>query len=128
MQVLPRQEDELHAPPAAFELVGQDRRLRDPQYVLTVLLPEPVQHPEPRRVEASPRLGEPGKAIANKDVDTILSISTGDVVCTSPIGQTTGIERFRAFHDGFARMLTSLTVLAVYGDDTQAVVVYDAAS
>jgi hypothetical protein len=66
------------------------------------------------------------RAIANKDVDTILSISTGDVVCTSPIGQTTGIERFRAFHDGFARMLTNLTVLAVYGDDTQAVVVYDA--
>ena len=66
------------------------------------------------------------RAIANKDVDTILSISTGDVVCTSPIGQTTGIERFRAFHDGFARMLTNLTVLAIYGDDTQAVVVYDA--
>jgi limonene-1,2-epoxide hydrolase len=66
------------------------------------------------------------KAIANKDVETILSISTEDVVCTSPIGQTTGIERFRAFHDGFARMITGLTVLAVYGDDTQAVVVYDA--
>jgi len=42
------------------------------------------------------------KAIANKDVETILSISTEDVACTSPIGQTIGIERFRAFHDGFA--------------------------
>jgi ketosteroid isomerase-like protein len=66
------------------------------------------------------------KAIASKDVETILSISTDDVVCTSPIGQTTGRERFRAFHDGFARMLTNLTVLAVYGDNEQAVVVYDA--
>ena len=66
------------------------------------------------------------KAIANKDVETILSISTENVICTSPIGQTTGIERFRAFHDGFAQMTTNLTVLAVYGDDKQAVVVYDA--
>jgi ketosteroid isomerase-like protein len=64
-------------------------------------------------------------AIANKDVDTILSISAEDVVCTSPIGQTMGLEPFRAFQDGFAKMITNLTVLAVYGDDKQAVVVYD---
>jgi ketosteroid isomerase-like protein len=66
------------------------------------------------------------EAIANTDVDTILSISSEDVVCMSPMGQTTGLNRFRDFHDGFARMLTNLTVLAVYGDDEQAVVVYDA--
>jgi hypothetical protein len=66
------------------------------------------------------------EAIANRDVDTILSISKENVVCTSPIGQMTGLERFRAFHDGFARMITKLTVLAIYGDDEQAVVVYDA--
>jgi len=65
-------------------------------------------------------------AIATKDVDTILSISAEDVVCTSPIGQTTGLERFRAFQDGFAKMITNVTVLAVYGDNEQAVVVYDA--
>lgn len=66
------------------------------------------------------------KAIVERNVDTILSISADDVVCTSPLGQTTGIERFRAFHEGFALMLTNLTPLAVYGDDTQAVLVYDA--
>jgi hypothetical protein len=65
------------------------------------------------------------EAIANKDIETILSISADDVVCSSPIGQTTGLDRFRAFHAGFARMITKLTVLAVYGDDKQAVVVYD---
>jgi limonene-1,2-epoxide hydrolase len=64
------------------------------------------------------------KALANKDVETIVSISAEEVVCTSPIGQTTGLERFRAFQEGFAKMLTNLTVLAVYGDDQQAVVVY----
>ncbi|WWL67681.1 nuclear transport factor 2 family protein [Burkholderia pseudomallei] len=65
------------------------------------------------------------EAMANRDVDTILAISAEDVVCTSPIGQTTGLEHFRAFQDGFARMITNLTVLAIYGDDEQAVVVYD---
>ena len=65
------------------------------------------------------------EAIANKDVETILSITADDVVCTSPLGQTTGRERFRAFDEGFARMITGLTVLAVQGDDKQAVVVYD---
>jgi limonene-1,2-epoxide hydrolase len=65
-------------------------------------------------------------AIANKDVEAIVSLSAEDVVCTSPIGQTTGIDRFRAFQEGFARMITNLTILAVYGDDEQAVVVYDA--
>lgn len=65
-------------------------------------------------------------AIGKKDVEAILSISAKDVVCTSPIGRTSGIERFRDFHEGFAKMITKLTVLAVHGDDKQAVVVYDA--
>jgi hypothetical protein len=65
------------------------------------------------------------QAIANKDVEAILSISTNDVVCTSPLGQITGLDRFRGFQEGFAQMITNLTVLAVHGDDEQAVVVYD---
>jgi hypothetical protein len=64
-------------------------------------------------------------AMAKKNVEGILSISADDVICTSPIGQTMGIERFRDFQEGFARMITNLTVLAVYGEDEQAVVVYD---
>lgn len=66
------------------------------------------------------------EAIANRDISAILSISAEDVVCTSPIGQMTGLDQFRAFHDGFARMLTNLTILAVYGNEEQAAVVYDA--
>ncbi|NVD72277.1 nuclear transport factor 2 family protein [Duganella sp. BJB1802] len=64
-------------------------------------------------------------AIAAKDVEKIVSLSADDVVCNSPIGQLQGTERFRAFHDGFARMSTKLTVLAVFGGEEQAVVVYD---
>jgi ketosteroid isomerase-like protein len=65
-------------------------------------------------------------AIANKDVDTIISVSADDVVCTSPLGQITGAPKFREFHDGFARMIEKITILAAYGDDEQAVVVYNA--
>lgn len=64
-------------------------------------------------------------AMGSKNVDAIMSISSDDVVCTSPMGQISGLERFRAFQDGFARMITNLTALAIYGDDEQAVVVYD---
>lgn len=64
-------------------------------------------------------------AIANRDVNTILAISADDVVCSSPIGQTKGLEQFRAFQEGFARMIKNLTILAVYGDGERAVVVYD---
>jgi hypothetical protein len=66
------------------------------------------------------------EAIVNKDVDTIISVSADDVVCTSPIGRLTGTQAFRGFHDGFALMIKKVTVLAAYGDDVQAVVVYNA--
>lgn len=65
-------------------------------------------------------------AIAGKNVDAIIAISADDVVCTSPIGRLTGTQKFREFHDGFARMIKKVTVLAVYGDDEQAVIVYNA--
>ena len=67
-------------------------------------------------------------AIASKNVDTIISVSADDVVCTSPLGQITGVRKFREFQDGFARMIEKITILAAYGDDEQAVVVYYAAT
>lgn len=66
------------------------------------------------------------EAIASKDVETIVSVSADDVACISPIGRLAGTQRFREFHDGFARMIRKVTVLAAYGDDEQAVVVYNA--
>ena len=65
-------------------------------------------------------------AIADKNVDAIIAISADDVVCTSPMGRLTGTQKFREFHDGFARMIKKLTVLATHGDDGQAVIVYHA--
>jgi hypothetical protein len=65
-------------------------------------------------------------AIANKNVDAIIAVSADGVVCTSPVGRITGAQKFREFHDGFARMIKRVTLLAAYGDDEQAVIVYNA--
>lgn len=64
-------------------------------------------------------------AIASKDVPAILALSAEDVMCTSPLGRIKGLESFRGFQEGFARMITNVSVLALHGDDQQAVVVYD---
>lgn len=66
------------------------------------------------------------EAIARKDVDTIISSSADDIACTSPRGRIVGAQKFREFHSGFARMLQKVTLLAIYGDDQQAVVLYNA--
>jgi hypothetical protein len=65
-------------------------------------------------------------AIADKNVEAIIGVSADGVVCTSPIGRIAGTQKFREFHDGFARMIKKVTVLAAYGDDEQAVIIYNA--
>jgi ketosteroid isomerase-like protein len=53
-------------------------------------------------------------AIAKKNVDAMIAVSADGVVCTPPLGRITGTQKFREFHDGFARMIKKVTVLAVY--------------
>lgn len=67
-------------------------------------------------------------AIASKDVKKIMSLSAEDVICTSPLGQTIGAAAFRGFQEGFANMINKVTVVAAFGNDEHAVIVYDAAT
>jgi len=48
-----------------------------------------------------------------------------DIVCLAPSGRLEGAEAFRAFMEPFAQMLTRSELLAGFGDDTTAVLVYD---
>jgi ketosteroid isomerase-like protein len=64
------------------------------------------------------------EAMARKDVEGILALASEKVNCESPLGSLEGIEKFRGFQEGFARMIEKLTLKAVYGDDAQAVIVY----
>lgn len=65
-------------------------------------------------------------AIASKDVDRLISVSAEDVTCTSPLGQIEGAAAFRGFQEGFAKMIKHVNLVAVFGDDEHAVVIYDA--
>jgi len=66
------------------------------------------------------------KAMASKDVPTIMSVTANNVVCNSPIGQLEGAPAFRGFQEGFARMIKKLTLIAAFGDDKNAIIIYDA--
>jgi len=48
-----------------------------------------------------------------------------DIVCLAPAGRLEGAEAFRAFMEPFAQMLTRSEILAAFGDDGTAVLMYD---
>ncbi len=64
------------------------------------------------------------EAMASKNVEGILAVCDDNITCDSPLGKLEGIQHFRGFQEGFARMIEKLTLKAVHGDDKQAVVVY----
>ena len=66
------------------------------------------------------------EAMSRKDIDSIISLCSDQVVCTSPIGSTVGTVKFRAFQEGFSKMIIGLTLRAVHGDDHQATLIYQA--
>lgn len=49
-----------------------------------------------------------------------------DVVCQAPSGRLDGAQAFREFMRPFAQMLTSSRLVAAFGDDETALVMYDA--
>lgn len=62
------------------------------------------------------------------EMDLALRFVAEDVVCDAPPGRLTGKGTLRAFMEPFAATLTSSEVLAAYGDESGAVIMYDTAS
>lgn len=48
-----------------------------------------------------------------------------DIVCQAPAGRLDGAAAFRAFMEPFAQMLTRSRLIAAFGDDSTAVLMYD---
>jgi limonene-1,2-epoxide hydrolase len=65
------------------------------------------------------------RAWTSGDFDQAMTYVAEDIVCLAPSGRLDGSEAFRAFMGPFARMLTRAELLAAYGDDGTAVLVYD---
>ncbi len=65
------------------------------------------------------------QAWTGKDVDAAMGYLADDVVCDAPAGRIQGVEAYREFLGPFAQMLLGSELLAAFGDETKAVLVYD---
>ena len=65
------------------------------------------------------------RAWTGKDIEAAMGHLAGDVVCDAPAGRLRGVEAYRQFLGPFAQLLLGSELLAAFGDDTTAVLVYD---
>jgi ketosteroid isomerase-like protein len=68
------------------------------------------------------------QAWTSGDFEAAMAYIAPDVVCDAPAGRLSGAEAFRAFMGPFAGMLLRSQLIAAFGEDERAVVVYDTAT
>jgi ketosteroid isomerase-like protein len=65
------------------------------------------------------------RAWSGHDLDRAMAYIADDIVCDAPAGRIEGAEAYRAFMAPFVTILKGTNLLAAFGDETTAVVVYD---
>ena len=65
------------------------------------------------------------QAWTGHDLDKAMSYIADDIICDAPAGRLEGAEAYRGFMGPFVQILTSSTLIAAFGDDTTALVMYD---
>jgi ketosteroid isomerase-like protein len=65
------------------------------------------------------------RAWTSRDIDQAMTYIAGDIVCQAPSGRLEGAEAFRGFMGPFMQILTKSSLIAAFGDEEQAVVMYD---
>lgn len=65
------------------------------------------------------------RAWTGGDFELAMRYVAADIVCEAPSGRLDGAEAFRGFMGPFAQILTGSRLLAAFGDDETAVVMYD---
>jgi ketosteroid isomerase-like protein len=65
------------------------------------------------------------QAWTSKDIAAAMSHLADDIVCDAPAGRIEGVQAYQQFLGPFAQMLISTELLAAFGDETKAVLVYD---
>jgi SnoaL-like domain len=65
------------------------------------------------------------EAWTNKDMDRAMSYIAEDIICDAPAGRIEGAEAYRAFMAPFVQILRDATMIAAFGDDQTALVMYD---
>ena len=64
-------------------------------------------------------------AWSHGDLDGAMAYIDPDIVCDAPPGRLEGAEAYRAFMTPFVSMLVSASMIAAFGDDEKALVMYD---
>jgi ketosteroid isomerase-like protein len=59
------------------------------------------------------------------DLDRAMSYIADDIVCDAPAGRLEGADAYRAFMGPFVQILTGSKLIAAFGDDKTALVMYD---
>jgi ketosteroid isomerase-like protein len=65
------------------------------------------------------------RAWTGHDLDGAMSHIADDIVCDAPAGRIEGAVAYRDFMAPFVRILTGSELIAAFGDETTAVIVYD---
>ena len=65
------------------------------------------------------------QAWTSGDFEQAMTYVADDIVCQAPAGRLDGAEAFRGFMGPFVRILTSSNLIAAFGDDERAVLMYD---
>lgn len=65
------------------------------------------------------------QAWTNKDLDKAMSYIAEDIVCEAPAGRIEGAEAYRPFLAPFVQMLVSSGMIAAFGDNQKALMMYD---
>ena len=58
-------------------------------------------------------------------MDEAMRLIADDIVCDAPAGRIEGAAAYRAFLEPFAGSLRSATLLAAFGDESTALIIYD---
>src|SRR5215469_1087052 len=64
-------------------------------------------------------------AWTSHDLDKAMSYIADSIVCDAPAGRLDGAAAYRNFMAPFVQILTGSKLIAAFGDETTAVVVYD---
>jgi ketosteroid isomerase-like protein len=68
------------------------------------------------------------EAWTSKDLERAMTYVAEDVVCDAPAGRIEGVQAYRAFMGAFVQMLVGAELIAAFGDDERALIMYDTES
>lgn len=68
------------------------------------------------------------RAWTGHDFELAMTHVADDIVCDAPSGRLEGAAAFRAFMEPFTRIVTRSNLIAAFGDETTAVLMYDTAT